>query len=84
MTVAELRERMSVAEFQAWVAYVEEMGPLNLNWRIDLAIARAVAACVGGEDTIQKLMPWPKEEERVATAEDIARILRGTRQVETR
>ncbi len=77
MTVAELTERLGVGELADWVAYSNEMGPLNLAFRIDYAIARSAAPFLGGTDTMRKLMPFPKEPEREATPEDLLRLLRG-------
>lgn len=74
MTVADLKERMTADELSGWIAYANEMGPLNLAWRIELAVARAFGKLHGGKH-VRDLMPWPKEPEQEATLENVMREL---------
>lgn len=75
MTVGELDQRMSQAELLSWVEYVKVNGPLNPMLRMEATIARAVVPFLGKNATVRKFMLWPREEEKVATAEDILGIL---------
>lgn len=70
MTVTDLRCRMSQDEFQTWVAYVEENGPLNPSLRIESAIARAVVPFLKNAK-VRDLMIWPREPEPEATPENM-------------
>lgn len=53
-----------MGEFADWLAYEQEVGPLNLGLRLEAAIARAVRPFLkpGGE-VDRYLMPWPRERE---------------------
>lgn len=62
MTVRELDARMSYAEFQDWLIYVRENGPLNPSLRIEAAIGRAVLPFLKKGTRLQDLMPWPRGE----------------------
>jgi hypothetical protein len=77
MTVAELKERLTLDEFTSWLAYAEENGPLNPMIRFDAAIARAVRPFVKGD--FKSLMPYPKQPEREATMDDFMNILRASK-----
>jgi hypothetical protein len=77
MTVGELKERMTTAELANWRRYTEEMGPLNLAWRIDYAVARSALRFLGGH--MRDLMPWPRQEEEPATPEAVLALLRGAK-----
>jgi len=63
MTVEELKDRMSLAEFTGWLSFERECGPLNPYLRFEAAIARAVAPFLKGPNVRDYLMPWPKEPE---------------------
>ena len=70
MTVTDLRSRMSQDEFQTWIAYVEENGPLNQSLRIESAIARAVVPFLKNAK-VRDLMTWPRDPETEATPENL-------------
>lgn len=55
--------------------YISQNGPLNLGLRIDWAIARAVQPFLKNA-TVRQLMPFPKEDERVATLDDMAALFK--------
>ena len=68
MTVAELDARMSRAEFQSWILYIEENGPVNPMLRIDNAVARAVLPFLKKGTPMSALMPWP--DSRLTSSEE--------------
>lgn len=82
MTVGELKRRITPREVQGWMLYEKEFGPLHLGLRIERAIAQVGAPFfkdkAGRQLTIRDLMPWPREEEKVATPQDIMGLLMGT------
>ncbi|HCF4207846.1 TPA: hypothetical protein NIE30_000745 [Pseudomonas aeruginosa] len=45
-TIAEAKERLSYAEYRAWVAYLNKRGSLHPGHRLELALAR-IAALLG-------------------------------------
>ena len=57
--------------------YREKYGPFNPMLRTDAAIARVGCATAGGKMT--DWMPWPREEEREASIEDVYAILQSAR-----
>lgn len=65
-----MKASTSQDEFQTWVAYVDENGPLNPTLRLEAAIARAVAPFLRNARP-RDLMPWPKEPEPEATPESL-------------
>lgn len=67
MTVSELDARMSRAEFQSWILYIEENGPVSPMLRIDAAIARAALPFLKKGTPMSALMPWPDHSKRVVT-----------------
>lgn len=74
MTVRELDARMSYAEFQDWLLYVRENGPLNPLLRLESAIGRAVLPFLKKGTRLQDVMPWPRQME-MATPEAIGQVL---------
>lgn len=70
MTVSELDQRMSRAEFQDWILYIEENGPVSPMLRIDAAIARAVLPFMKKGTPMSAFMPWPDHSKRVVTLEE--------------
>lgn len=63
MTVAELKNRMSLAELNDWGAYMKVNGPLSPILRNDAAIARLAVSMSGKGAKMEHFMPWPKREE---------------------
>lgn len=77
MTVTELRGRLTFAEFRDWQTYAEEMGPLNSAVRIEWAVARGILPFLSKEAKIRDFAPYPKEQEKEADINDVARLLTG-------
>lgn len=77
MTIDELERRMSRAELQTWIAYIDENGPLNPAMRIEAAIARAAAPFMGRQVKPRDLMPWPKEPEQEASLAETFALFKG-------
>lgn len=77
MTIEELEQRMSRAELQTWIAYIDENGPLNPSLRIEAAVARAVAPFMGRGVSVRELMPWPKEPEQEASLAETFALFKG-------
>jgi len=75
MTAGELRERITNAELEMWLSYVEEYGPLNLALRFDSAVARAMSS-MSKEAKPRDFMPWPREPEPEATLEGLFGIFK--------
>lgn len=75
MTVTELKARMTYAERQDWIRYVNKNGPLNLALRMDAAIGRAVLPFLKRGTRLQDLLPWPKEQEVEGTPQNVAEVL---------
>ena len=65
-----------MGELSTWEAYAMENGPLNLPLRIEAAVARAVTPFLKNAKP-RDFMPWPKEPERVATAQDLHLMFKG-------
>ncbi|MEO8466239.1 MAG: hypothetical protein ABI640_12920 [Gammaproteobacteria bacterium] len=78
--MSELKERMTFEELMGWMAYSEEMGPINPILRLDAAVARAVAPFVG-VSTRRQMMPFPKTPEKEASIEEFMGILKGAKVV---
>jgi len=79
-TVEEARERMSFAEAQAWVGYIEKYGPLHLGMRLEYGfalIATVINHAMGGKASIEDYMPHRKQQS--GTLEDVMKILTGGR-----
>ncbi len=74
MTLSDLQSRMTQSELNVWLAYVEENGPLNQSLRIESAVARAVAPFLKNVKA-RDLMPWPREQERELSAQEMAEQL---------
>lgn len=74
MTVADVRERVSYGELLDWMAYTEEMGPLNGHVRTEWAIARAVAPFLK-DVSPRDLMAWPKEAPKAASPDEVFGVL---------
>jgi hypothetical protein len=74
MTVRQLRHLIDYDELRGWALFEEKYGPLHAPLRIEGAIARAIAPFLQDAKPAD-LMLWPKEEEKVATAEDIFKLL---------
>ena len=79
-TVDELKERMTHDEMLDWISYAKLNGPLNPMLRFDAAVARLCVIWGGGK--VKDHMPWPQEEEREATIEDVFAILKSARKPE--
>jgi hypothetical protein len=83
ITVGELRERMTFAEFSNWLAFERIYGPVNPLLRLDAAVARAVAPFLKRDARVREyLMPWPKEpveEESPASVEQVMQLLSAVR-----
>ena len=81
MTVGELKDRITRYEVEGWLLYEQEWGPLHLAVRFERAIAQIGAPFFKDEAgrplKVQALMPWPKQEEKVATIEDVFGLLSG-------
>lgn len=78
MTVGELKNRMSAAEKQDWLAYIAINGPLQQTLRIEHAIARAAGPFLS-KGSFKSLAPWPKEHEKEATLDDLMGVLRAAK-----
>lgn len=76
MTVGDINQRMTNAELSAWIGYVEKNGPLNPMLRIESAIARATAPFLKNASP-KDLMVWPREPERIASAEEMALMFKN-------
>ena len=74
MTAAEVRERVTYSELMDWMAYADEMGPLNPSIRVEWAVARALAPFLKNVNP-RDLMAWPKAPERAATPDEVFGVL---------
>jgi len=63
-----------------WQAYMEKNGPLSPMRKYDrpaALVARTLNRVHGGDAEMIDYMPFPKEEEKFATIDDIMAIARG-------
>lgn len=74
-TLGEIRSRVTQEELGVWVAYVEENGPLNTSLRVEAAVARAVAPFLRNAKP-RDLMPWPRQEKKGPTLQEMAARLK--------
>lgn len=79
MTVGELKQRMTQAEINQWLAYVEKNGPLNASLRVEAVVARVAAPFLKNMKP-RDLMTWPKEPEPVATPETMLLLFKNLAQ----
>jgi hypothetical protein len=81
-TVGRLKHEMSSKEFSDWVRYFNkhgrctpvrmyDFGPALIAWKIDHAL--------GGKTRISDYLPYAKEQESVATVDDIAKAFGAVR-----
>lgn len=76
--MAEAKERLSQAEYLAWIEYRELRGSLNLGLRLEegfALIATTINRALGGKATMHDFMPHFDEPE--ATLEDVMKMLTG-------
>lgn len=80
MTVAELQNRVTQRELRMWQAYIKKNGPMNDIRRHDrpAALVGSILAKVNGNKLeLKDLLPFYKEEEKVATIDDIVAMMGG-------
>ena len=66
---------MTYAELLSWMEYRKRYGPLNPILRNDAAIARMAIRMAGGK--MEDYMPWPKQEVKELTFDELVGKIRG-------